>query len=284
MTLSVKCCNRSFGGRGSPRNGGGMESRSYRGRCSSPLSRPECTRGTRAGSTRPIGRGITRSPWVDWAADDHWVFVWMCEGTIRSPVRTSKGSGCTPLSGVRRASAQWVRPVKPVSNEQARTQRASLSADELEIAQSIGDSLVLRLCTGVAQRHLRTHNPKVAGSNPAPATKKALGVTTDTKGFLASGFAGNAHVEPVLNVSPFACVRSPNSSIGSLVVEVIVRTPSAMGSMGKARRVAQIPLVPPEQRSESVWAAGSPTWRASSWTPNSCDCTPLSEDSAVVGR
>ena len=25
---------------------------------------------------------------------------------------------------------------------------------------------------------LRTHNPKVAGSNPAPATKKALGIPT----------------------------------------------------------------------------------------------------------
>ncbi len=31
----------------------------------------------------------------------------------------------------------------------------------------------------------RAHNPKVAGSNPAPATKKTLGITTDTKGLLA---------------------------------------------------------------------------------------------------
>ena len=33
----------------------------------------------------------------------------------------------------------------------------------------------------------RAHNPKVAGSNPAPATKKTLGITTDTEGFLVSG-------------------------------------------------------------------------------------------------
>ena len=29
------------------------------------------------------------------------------------------------------------------------------------------------------------HNPKVAGSNPAPATKKALGIPTCAEGFLA---------------------------------------------------------------------------------------------------
>jgi hypothetical protein len=32
---------------------------------------------------------------------------------------------------------------------------------------------------------LRTHNPKVAGSNAAPATKKALGIPTCAEGFLA---------------------------------------------------------------------------------------------------
>jgi hypothetical protein len=30
----------------------------------------------------------------------------------------------------------------------------------------------------------RTHNPKVAGSNPAPATKKALGIPTCAEGLL----------------------------------------------------------------------------------------------------
>jgi hypothetical protein len=44
-----------------------------------------------------------------------------------------------------------------------------------------------------------THNPKVAGSNPAPATKKALGIPTCAEGLLASGIAENTHVKPVLN-------------------------------------------------------------------------------------
>ena len=41
------------------------------------------------------------------------------------------------------------------------------------------------------------HNPKVAGSNLAPATKEALGNPTFLRGFFASEFHRNVHVKPV---------------------------------------------------------------------------------------
>ena len=55
-----------------------------------------------------------------------------------------------------------------------------------------------------------THNPKVAGSNPAPATKKTLGITTDTKGFLASGFIEvTLHTASIPRAEQFGTVSEP---------------------------------------------------------------------------
>jgi len=51
----------------------------------------------------------------------------------------------------------------------------------------------------MAESPKRAHNPKVAGSNPAPATKKTLGIPTCAEGFLASGIVENTHVKPVSN-------------------------------------------------------------------------------------
>ncbi len=48
-------------------------------------------------------------------------------------------------------------------------------------------------------RLMSTHNPKVAGSNPASATKRTLGTPTYPKGFLASAVVLAAHVKPVSN-------------------------------------------------------------------------------------
>jgi hypothetical protein len=63
----------------------------------------------------------------------------------------------------------------------------------------------------------RTHNPKVAGSNPAPATKKALGVTTDTKG-LAGDLFGAVRSRPsvddvLLILAPARDVGPPSTAI-----------------------------------------------------------------------
>jgi hypothetical protein len=53
-----------------------------------------------------------------------------------------------------------------------------------------GESQVRTSISGVSAgqrlRRFRAHNPKVAGSNPAPATKKTLGIPTCAEGFLAS--------------------------------------------------------------------------------------------------
>jgi hypothetical protein len=40
----------------------------------------------------------------------------------------------------------------------------------------------------------RAHNPKVAGSNPAPATKRTLGTPTYPEGFLAFGIVEVASI------------------------------------------------------------------------------------------
>ena len=53
---------------------------------------------------------------------------------------------------------------------------------------------VLRDSPGQRVGSLRAHNPKVAGSNPAPATKKTLGTPTYPEGFLALGVALNRPV------------------------------------------------------------------------------------------
>jgi hypothetical protein len=48
-----------------------------------------------------------------------------------------------------------------------------------------------------ADRLKRTHDPQIAGSNPAPATKKTLGIPTCAEGFLASQIPGCPRVKPV---------------------------------------------------------------------------------------
>ena len=70
----------------------------------------------------------------------------------------------------------------------------------------------------------RAHSPKVAGSNPAPATKKTLGIPTCAEGFPAFGDTGSTHVKPVSNIdrrsdmgsSGGTCTHKGCESMGSL--------------------------------------------------------------------
>jgi hypothetical protein len=68
------------------------------------------------------------------------------------------------------------------------------------------------------------HNPKVAGSNPAPATKKALGIPTCAEGFLASRVGESAHVKPVSNIGSDTWLESIGESENVPVAEGIART------------------------------------------------------------
>ena len=73
----------------------------------------------------------------------------------------------------------------------------------------------------------RSHNPKVAGSNPAPATKKTLRIPTCAEGFLASRIAGNAHVKPVSNIGHRSGVGVSVIDVAPLTVDATPRAASA---------------------------------------------------------
>ena len=108
--------------------------------------------------------------------------------------------------------------VKHVSNEPRNTRRNATSRPLVAKArkpQLRGDPATQ---IGGRTASLGAHNPKVAGSNPAPATKKALGSPTSLEGFLASGMSGAGHVKPVSNprwVSRAGC-RCDGGSVGEV--------------------------------------------------------------------
>jgi hypothetical protein len=89
------------------------------------------------------------------------------------------------------------------------------------------------------------HNPKVAGSNPAPATKKTLGIPTCAEGFLASRVADDARVKPASNIGHGSDVDLAGIGLASLTVDATTRAASAwepicadMGGLDRASDAA----------------------------------------------
>jgi hypothetical protein len=91
----------------------------------------------------------------------------------------------------------------------------------------------------------QSHNPKVAGSNPAPATKRTLGIPSCAEGFLASRVADDARVKPVSNIGHGSDVDLAGIGLAALTVDATTRAASAwepicadMGGLDRASDAA----------------------------------------------
>ena len=115
-------------------------------------------------------------------------------------------------------------PVRIWSARQHETERNATRRCEVE---TYGVSGLQARSETITRSLERSHNPKVAGSNPAPATKKTLGIPTCAEGLLASRVAGNVHVKPVSNIGYGSDVGVSGVGAAYFAIDATTRAASA---------------------------------------------------------